>query len=71
MTGKTGKEGGRWITLPDYPDYEINGDGRVRCRSTGKVLRPVHDAKGREIVVFHQEKGAVCEYLADLMSVWN
>ena len=34
-----------WITLADYPDYEINRLGQIR-KKTGKILKPFDDRRG-------------------------
>lgn len=57
-----------WRTLADYPNFEINTDGKVRKIETGKYLKLVSDRLGRPIAVFHSPVGATCEYISDLLA---
>lgn len=58
-----------WRALADYPDYEMNNEGKVRKIETRKYLSVYKDRLNRSLVVFHNPKGAVSEYISDLMAM--
>ena len=41
----------RWMTINDYPNYEVNNLGEVRNKKTNKTLKPGINTNGYEIVV--------------------
>lgn len=49
-----------WKTIPDFPDYEIGSDNRVRCIKSGKFLTPVFDERSRMAVVLRRNGALHC-----------
>ena len=58
-----------WEVVKDHEAFEINEDGKVRKIETRKYLPEYHDRLGRPLVIFHELKGATCEYIEDLLAV--
>jgi hypothetical protein len=36
----------KWVTVKDFPNYEVSSLGNVRNIKTGKVLKPQHNKRG-------------------------
>lgn len=42
-----------WKVIPSYPNYEASNTGKIRNKSTGKVLKPNTNSKGYHHVVLY------------------
>ena len=45
-----------WLAIPDYPNYEVSSNRRVKNKTTNKILKQA-DVKGYRRVVLCDEKG--------------
>ena len=34
-----------WLSIEDFPNYNISSNGQVRNSTTGKILKPVNNPK--------------------------
>ena len=62
-----------WLAIPDYPNYEVSSNGRVKNKTTNKILKQA-DVKGYRRVVLCDEKGhhpkSVHRLVADTFLEW-
>lgn len=46
----------KWLSVVEFPEYEVSNHGRIRNAETGHVLHPVLDSSGYAMVKLFQEK---------------
>lgn len=44
-----------WISIDGFSNYEASSDGRIRNRTTRKILRPNHNQKGYQQVSLYKD----------------
>jgi hypothetical protein len=45
-----------WIEIPDFPDYEISSDGRIRNKNSGKIIKPQETSGGYMQVTLYKNR---------------
>ena len=60
-----------WISIDDYPGWEMSSEGKVRSIENKKNYKKlVHDTLNRPIVIMYEHDGyATCWYVEDLYAV--
>ena len=43
-----------WLSIEDFPNYNISSNGRVRNSTTGKILKPGHNPKGYNTISLYK-----------------
>ena len=46
-----------WVAINDYPNYEISTEGKVKNKSTGKILKPIKATTGYMHIGLANEEG--------------